>query len=274
MDLGIDKFDTKKELFKYLIENKKQLISMKKSALKVCDIFDSNRIEVTPKSIFKNEQLENDTSIVKTIIGNTYNWMDSHDDVHLKNTFTKSISDRQKDIFHLHDHKFEITAKVGEPQKIYEQDIAWKTLGINKSGNTQALVMESEVLKDYNSKIFKAYKTGKINQHSVGMQYIKIDLAINDESEEEEFKVWNDNLETIANKDRAEERGFFWAVKEAKLVEISAVLMGSNELTPTLDNKTEPLQDTQKTEAAQALQTTEEAQALQLEKFYKTLKIK
>jgi hypothetical protein len=38
----------------------------------------------------------------------------------------------------------------------------------------------------------------------------------------------------IANGEVADKKGFFWAVKEAKLIEISAVISGSNELTPTL----------------------------------------
>ena len=33
--------------------------------------------------------------------------------------------------------------------------------------------------------------------------------------------------------------GYFWAVSEGKLREISAVLMGANELTPTIPNKTQ-----------------------------------
>jgi hypothetical protein len=33
------------------------------------------------------------------------------------------------------------------------------------------------------------------------------------------------------------EDGYFWAVKQGKLLEVSAVLRGANELTPTLENK-------------------------------------
>ena len=37
------------------------------------------------------------------------------------------------------------------------------------------------------------------------------------------------------NQAAATELGFFWAVSEAKLIEISCVLEGSNTLTPTLE---------------------------------------
>jgi len=79
---------------------------------------------------------------------------------------------------------------------------------------------------------------GSINQHSVGMQYVKIDLAVNDPEEEEEYATWNKYKDEVINLEKAEEQGFFWAVTEAKLIEISCVIAGSNELTPTLETKT------------------------------------
>jgi hypothetical protein len=79
------------------------------------------------------------------------------------------------------------------------------------------------------------------------MRYIKLDLAVNDEDYKEEYAEWNKYINEIGNKEEAEELGYFWAVKEAVLIEISAVLMGSNELTPTIEN-IEPLKNTQKQE--------------------------
>ena len=180
--------------------------------------------------------------------------MDSHDDVHSKGVFSKSIKERQNSIFHLHDHKFEITAKVGEPTKVYEKELLWSDFGIDKAGSTTALLMDSEIYKDYNDKIFNEYKSGRINQHSVGMQYVKIDLAVNDDEYEEEYKVWQDNIESVGNKELAEEKGYFWLVREAKLIEISAVLLGSNSLTPTLENKQADLESLGKNEAEKSLQ--------------------
>ena len=214
-----------------LVTNKEELIKLKKAEIKtvkggLSSITKSNTNAI--KGVFK----DNDNSLERTIVGNTYLWMDSHDDVHAKGCFSKSIKETKA--FHLHDHEFKITSKVGEPKKTYEQEIAWKDLGINKSGMTEALMMDTEIFKDYNAQIFNAYKANAINQHSVGMQYVKIDLAINDESSETEYKVWSDNIDSLGNKEKAIEKGYFWLVREAKLIEISAVLAGSNELTPTM----------------------------------------
>jgi hypothetical protein len=214
-----------------IVANKAELIQLKKAEVKTVKGGISSIIKTantTIKGVFK----DNEGSLERTIVGNTYLWMDSHNDVHAKGCFTKSVKEN-KSIFHLHDHEFKLTSKVGEPKKTYEEEIAWKDLGVNKSGMTQALFMDTEIFKDYNSQIFNEYKAGRINQHSVGMQYVKIDLAVNDESFEKEFKVWQDNIDTLGNPEKATEKGFFWLVKEAKLIEISAVLLGSNELTPT-----------------------------------------
>lgn len=220
-----------------IVANKAELIQLKKAEVKTVKggISSITKTNATIKGVFK----DNDNSLERTIVGNTYLWMDSHDDVHAKGCFSKSVKEN-KSIFHLHDHEFKITSKVGEPKKTYEEDISWKDLGVNKSGMTQALFMDTEIFKDYNNQIFNEYKAGRINQHSVGMQYVKIDLAVNDESFEKEYKNWTDNIDTLGNPERATEKGFFWLVREAKLIEISAVLMGSNELTPTQKEIKEP----------------------------------
>lgn len=245
---------------KEIIERKSELIALKKAEIKTVKGGLSALIQGNvSKGVYEN----GDSALKRTIIGNTYNWMDSHDDVHAKGVFTKTIKERGNQIFHLHDHEFKLTSKVGEPIKVYEDAVEWKDLGVDKLGETQALFMDSEILKDYNERIFAEYKNGKINQHSVGMQYVKIDLAVKDEEYEEEYKVWTDNIDQLGNRERAEDKGFFWLVREAKLIEISAVLMGSNSLTPTIN---EPSQDTQKNEPPQSTQK-------EVEKLFNLIKL-
>ena len=252
---------------KEIVENKAEIMALKKAEIKTVKgglSSVSKKLGGLSKGVFKDSE----TALNRTIVGNTYLWMDSHEDVHAKGLFKKSISERKGNIFHLHDHEFKITSKIGEPSKIYEEKIAWKDLGVNKNGETEALFMDTEIKKEYNLQVFNGYKSNTINQHSVGMQYVKLDLAVNNEQYEDEFKVWNENIDKLGNIEQAEEKGYFWFVREAKLIEISAVLMGSNELTPTIqeDKSTEPLKDTQKDEAEKSLQDQ------QLE-FLKTIKI-
>ena len=239
--MKIPYFATQKELLSYLVANKKDLIEFKRASMKFTDLFGESHLEAAAIKGLNTSYTDDVASgiIKRTIVGNTYNWMDSHSDVHLDNVFSKSISDRQDRIFHLHDHEQKITAKVGKPTKIYEKSVAWADLGVDKPGKTMALFMDSDIMKEWNAQVFGQYLAKEINQHSVGMIYVKIDLAVNDPEMKAEYATWLKVINSIANKEKAVKQGYFWAVSEAKLIEISGVLAGSNELTPTVDNKIE-----------------------------------
>lgn len=237
MRLILPEFTTKSQLFDYLISNKQDLIDFAKKTVKYADSFGLSNFETTIVKDFNATAVssDTDTEIKRTIIGNSYNWLDSHDDVHLDGCFAVSIEQNKANIQHLHDHVYQLMAKVGTPNNIYEGAISWTQLGVNKAGYTQSLFMDSTIKKSMNQSIFDQYKAGEIQQHSVGMQYSKIFLAVNDPERKEEYAVWNQYIGMIGNRSKAEEKGYFWAVKEAKLIEISCVIAGSNELTPTLD---------------------------------------
>jgi hypothetical protein len=257
-------FKTQKELFDYLHTNKTDLLEMKKATRKT-HVFTPSLVESdseasVSKALTTSSNEDTETMIKRTVIGNTYNWLDSHGDVHVGSTFSKSIGERKNRIWHLHDHEYKLVAKVGTPEKVYEKAIQWSDLGIDKAGSTTALFMDSKIERSKNSQIFEEYKSGNIDQHSVGMYYVKIDLAMNsDDPDHKEYKkTYDQYIDQIGNKEEAEKLGHFYAVKEAKLIEISAVLDGSNSLTPTLGVKNiEPSSDTQD-EPAKATQAVQE----------------
>ena len=118
----------------------------------------------------------------------------------------------------------------------------WKDLGFNYEGQTQVLIFDCEVEKDRNLFMVEQYAKGRVKQHSVGMRYVKLDLAINSESkfDKEEKAIWDKYYSQIVNKERADEKGYFWAVTEAKVIEGSAVPKGSNFATPTISVGKEP----------------------------------
>jgi hypothetical protein len=238
-----------KERIKFLYENQDEIKQVKKSAIKHCDVFDFTNKSNANKSLFTSHSDDLESGILKrSLIGNTYNWLDSHDDLHVGNTFKKSITDKNANqILFFHDHINSLTSKLGYFESIEEVKVFWQDLGIEKSGMTTVLLFEANIEQRRNKIIFEDYAKGLINQHSVGMRYIKIDLALN--STDTEFKEQKDlfdrYISNIGNKEKAIEQGFFWAVTEAELKELSAVTQGSNEITYTVQN-IEPLKDTQK----------------------------
>jgi len=68
------------------------------------------------------------------------------------------------------------------------------------------------------------------------MLYVKLFLCMNSESkwDQEEKANWDKYISHVVNKMEAEERGYFWAVTEAKVIEGSAVPLGSNFATPVI----------------------------------------
>ncbi len=227
---------------KDVLQNKAEHVALKKATIKHADAWS------TPiaKGVANKADVTEDNGVINLdIVGNTNYWMDSHEDVHVKGNWSKTISDGGKK-FHLHDHKFERTAQVGKFQNMQEKPIKWRDLGVDKDGETQSLVANTNVIKEMNQQIYKEYKSGEVDQHSVGMRYVKIDFAVNPElyEDKEANKAWDEVYPLLGNPEQADKVGSFWVVREAKLIEISAVLAGSNSLTPTLDNKHEPLNNT------------------------------
>lgn len=233
-----------------IVANKAHLLALKKAVPKYCDpSLDaiSEKEETATKIVTSTASDNLESGIIKrTVVGNTYGWFDSHKDVHIPGIFTKSISEN-KNIFHLHDHVYQLAAKVGTPTRVYEQSVSLESLGLNKTGFASCLLMDSDIKKDYNPMIYNEYLTKQVNQHSVGMIYQKLFLCVPNADYKEEFANWNTYKSYVINLADAEQNGYFWAVTEAKLVEISCVLKGSNELTPTINVKeNEPPAGTQK----------------------------
>lgn len=228
-----------KELFKFLSENKAALISQKKSMLKKTEpVFFSPSFVFSKPAANKsdNTPAEDTGKILVKVVANTAMFFDSQSDVLLPDNAKKSIKDRKGLIPHIHDHIWEVTSEVGDVKNIYYQDILLKDLGVNKEGSAQALIFETEIRKDYNEAIYNKYKSGRVNQHSIGLQYVNLSLAVNDEDMKEEFALYNKYINQIINKEAAQQAGYFWAVSEIKLMENSSVLFGSNSLTPTLND--------------------------------------
>ena len=236
-------FQNKTERTKWLIENKQKLIDQKKMQIKHADALFIPMVVPTTKT---QKASEDATEINVKVVINTTNILDSHSDVHVKGIWDKSIRER-KNFYLLQEHKNTFDGVISEDVKAYVEEASFKQLGFNLDGSTQMLVFEATIKEDTNPKMFKRYKEGLVKEHSVGMQYVKLIFAINDEEAGAEFEAWEKYLPEIANKQDAIEKGFFWVVKEAKVLEGSAVLMGSNSITPTLEVKEfQPSQGTEK----------------------------
>lgn len=228
-----------KKLFDFLTLNKSSLVAQKKFEAKRGDPFYySGNVETDKgKTVKANMPLdENRDSITVTSVINTTYWMDSHSDVHVDGLWKRSLFNT-KEFYLLQEHSMTFKGIITDQVKAYTKKIAWRTLGVDFDGYTEALVFESVISKDRNTFMFDEYRRGHVKNHSVGMRYGKIELAINDEDYKEEFANWGKYIDYIANKEAAIEQGYYWPVTEAKVIEGSAVPIGSNTITPVTSVK-------------------------------------
>jgi hypothetical protein len=234
-------FDTQELMFKSIIDNKSHLMSLKKSAVKFTDGFDCLlQDEVTEKGVVTkgNEAVTDNPSELKVrVVMNTTNLMDSHLDVHIDGLWKRTLKASSSKL-HLQEHKREFDKVISNETKAYVKSMTFKDLGATFDGDTQALIFDSIVKASRNELMFNQYKNGWVNNHSVGMQYVDFAICINSDERwaKEEKENWDKYYPLVANKEDADAYGYFWAILEAKLLEGSAVLFGSNYVTPTLEN--------------------------------------
>lgn len=236
-----------KSLYDFLIKNKSDLIKQKSAfpikseprdlPVDLSVIKKTNTIKSDPVQVQEVEPGE----VYVTAVANTAYWCDSQMDVLIADCWKKTIKEAGPDgsdkVYHLKNHDQSTDGVIGYAQKLYAKEFLLTELGLNMVGMTQSLVLESLVKEYLDESCFHQYNDKKIKQHSIGMQYIKLDLCINDSNNPTEFANWNKYYSLVINKSKIDSVGYFWAVTEIKLFEVSAVLFGSNEITPTLDTE-------------------------------------
>lgn len=258
-------FASKEELFKELKANKEKLIASKMATIKHCD-----SISYTLKSDFstnkQNTNLEDINTIKIKAVANSCGWFDSHGDVHLKGCWNKTVKDNSN-FYHLKQHQTDIDS-------ILSYDAVKSVEQINIQGHTvDALIGSSELDKEDNPNMFKKYLKNKVRQHSVGMLYVKGKLYLCIDSDNEEYAEEKANFDKyypqIINNEQVDELGYFWGVAESKGIEFSAVGLGSNSQTPTLEvtEIKEPSNDTQNENKQEPTEVTQK-QAIETIKNY------
>lgn len=242
-------FETKQERIDWVVKNNEKIIASKKAAIKHADGVPFVGLGRANKT--GGVSTDSDKMQIKAII-NTTNVMDSHKDVHIPGIWTKSLKEK-KNLMLFQEHKTsEFDKIISDEVKATAENMSFKELGFPAlKGDTQALMFDAELNKEDNPMMFAKYAKGKVTNHSVGMQYVKLALAVDSDDYPSEKAVWDKYIDQVANRKEAESNGYFYAVTEAKVIEGSAVPMGSNPFTPTHSAESkdiEPSNDTHKSE--------------------------
>lgn len=236
-------FATKAEMFKALKDNKTLIMDKKKSVPKFTDWLDMRvmavKSEGEEKAAGEEVIIELGDYIFPVI--NTTKILDSHGDVHLDDIWNVSVKDQQGKIYYIINHELELGKVIAyqEDVELMVKTLPWTELGENYEGNTQALIFKVKLTDKGNEAANKAIMGKVALQNSVRMKYVRLKLCINDPAEyyKEEFSNWRQYIDVVVNRKDAEDQGYFWAVMEAQIyLEGSAVLRGSNPVTPILSS--------------------------------------
>jgi len=247
-------FATKDELILNLRKYKDDIISFKKAQIyKSID----KGLGVTAKPIdplkistqTKGISIDSDYYYIAT---NTTKILDSHGDVHINGIWTKSVKEQQGKVYLVADHVLQLDKTIARKEniEILLAEIPFALLNKPYSGTTEALIYKVRKDKVINQVAKEWLDSGDSIEASVRMQYVDIEFALNSDNKDD--VKYKDNYEKykseIANlEDFEDEIDYFWAIKQAKnVLESSLVLFGSNSSTGiiTNNNKFQPSIDT------------------------------
>lgn len=248
MRLNIDEIMelSREKRIKYVGETSKALIRVKKMGetemypvkANYRSIVKSNNVEIKANVQSNILNYQDADSIDVSVVANTSNWIDYQLDLILPGAPKKSIQENKGFIPHIKNHSRNINDRVAIVKDIYEKMMPVRELGIDIDidGMVSALIFESEVIKNFDEKVFWQYVHKQVNQHSISLQYIDIRVCLDDENRTQEYENYKKYIKEALNPEVAEESGFFWAIPEYRLIENSAVLFAAHKLTPTLDD--------------------------------------
>ena len=258
-------FKSREEEIAFVVKNKHILIAEKCMTIKTADaiftpsvrtvdINDETKALNTSNNV--SELMQSDKIQAQVVI-NTTKILDSHGDVHLDGLWKKSLQEN-KNLFLLQEHVMSFKNIISDEVKASTKSIPWSDLGFKYDGETQALVFDVAIEKDRNPFMFEQYAKGYVKNHSVGMRYIKMSLAVNDANYKAEKATWDKYISQVVNIKEAEDKGYFWAIQEAKAIEGSAVPIGSNIATPTMSVEAKDIEPSKDTQNEEPLKNTQE----------------
>lgn len=191
---------------------------------------------------------------VKAVI-NTTNVIDSHMDLHLIDIWNKTVKDNPYS-HHLKQHERVFESVLSSKARSYNERMNFKDIGVNADMEMIANINHFVLSKSEHPFMFNKYINGEVTQHSIGMMYVDYDIAWYDEDSKKEMDFFNEMKALAINPEVADEAGYLWVHREAKKREGSAVVFGSNPITPTLYVKNyEPQSSTYKMEPLKSTQS-------------------
>lgn len=258
-------FTTKEDLFSELKKNEDRLISLKTS-----EVYKSHE-----KGQFSFLNFDKSEGVDKGLYGakanhiypiiSTTNYMDSHKDVHFNGSMTKTAKEQNGKVVYALDHelKFDSIIAWQKDVNMFVRQIDWSLVGKDYIGKTEALIFEIAKDKITRKDVLTAIEN-KVSefQNSIRMVYVKMILGMNSKDKEHaNNKAYYDSrINQIANKEVAEDEGYFWGVEELKIYKEGSLVVagGSNDATSIYNKEIEAVDNTSKQKQEPSIDTLKE----------------
>lgn len=258
-------FATKEDLFFELKKNEDRLISLKTS-----EVYKSHE-----KGQFSFLNFDKSEGVDKGLYGakanhiypiiSTTNYMDSHKDVHFNGSMTKTAKEQNGKVVYALDHelKFDSIIAWQKDVNMFVRQIDWALVGKDYIGKTEALIFEIAKDKITRKDVLTAIEN-KVSefQNSIRMVYVKMILGMNSKDKEHaNNKAYYDSrINQIANKEVAEDEGYFWGVEELKIYKEGSLVVagGSNDATSIYNKEIEAVDNTSKQKQEPSIDTLKE----------------
>lgn len=227
---------TRKELIRKAIAEAPRKLAHKTASLKLADACGGYAHAKTGEEGKASPAEQEAGAIRKTVIINTTNLYDSHEDVHIDGIWDADLAKNAGNVMFLQEHRrsFDALIAQGKDVQAYVLNTTFEALGITGlKGSTQALTFDAVIRELENPAMYSRYKEGRASQHSVGMRYTDVRFAADDENNKDAYALYKMYYDRIANKEDVP--GYFYPVLGARVFEGSAVLRGSNFATPVLE---------------------------------------
>lgn len=225
------KFETKMDQTRFIKKNFEEMKQLKMSEYKTNSIPLIDNIEKKEyEPIIEN--ITSDIIQIKTVINST-NIIDSHLDLHMADIWKKTVKDNPYS-YHLKQHEAKFESVISNKAKSYNEKTNFNKIGLDIDFVTTININEFILKRSDMQFMFDQYVAGKVLQHSVGMIYVELDIAYYDEDSQKQMDFFEEMKKKAVNPEIADEYGYFWVIYQAKKREGSAVVFGSNSVTPTL----------------------------------------
>ena len=163
------------------------------------------------------------------------NYIDSHGSIFTEDCLRASLDET---IIHSADHIRDYDHLISTSVEKEIRSIPFRDLGVDIEGDAIAFCFKSVFEKEDNERMYKQYKRGRVKYHSIEFDWSRRGAEIycaNHTIHGQEYKDnWDKYYPTVMNKDVADSRGWFYVYEKAPIVAVSAVVLGSNKVTPTL----------------------------------------